>query len=521
MQIIVTGVQGTGFTEVATEHNGKRLTWTTTAYSKIRVQDQQRVFQEINDYWSGLSAEAQQHIWNCYVEIRKIMDMAMDPMRIAMSLSYYIKEMYKAMPMNSFRRWLLTIGKLYIPVDIEEVITDDSRYNRPDQTYLKHDYINLASVSLALRPLVPIWGEFIDQGTSQEMHKECEVISLISDCEVNHWPVDEISIDGTPVETAYDKLSAYVKFCVEDEAPTLANLYRGMSSAEVPDILQAKVMVRRLTILPLNDATSHSIVSNMFRYVKSNLNPAERSTADRVNDKRPDKGGIDDDDKTSFIESHKTKQRVTPGDIVAYNLDALDVVKLVHKIDDTVPVELIQECLDCVAVTATKDIYPHQILLAQWVMHKAFPARAFSHINKNAVNHLLAAAQSLMWHWGFQQVAVFMQVELYYSGDHAMSIQPRNSTRIQIKYKDVMDELYPHQRQQRAINGVPVAPVNIAGIAVQSAHASIRSSNWIYHGPDRLFKEAEQVTQNKVLVVPATIKSVITELVIHLGKLNQ
>ncbi|MFO5689478.1 hypothetical protein, partial [Klebsiella pneumoniae] len=65
---------------------------------------------------------------------------------------------------------------------------------------------------------------------------------------------------------------------------------------------------------------------------------AERSTADRVNDKRPDKGGIDDDDKTSFIEWHKTKQRVTPGDIVAYNLDALDVVKPVHKIDDTVPV---------------------------------------------------------------------------------------------------------------------------------------------------------------------------------------
>ncbi|MFO5520843.1 hypothetical protein ACLBP3_29960, partial [Klebsiella pneumoniae] len=53
------------------------------------------------------------------------------------------------------------------------------------------------------------------------------------------------------------------------------------------------------------------------------------------------RSSIDFDDKTSFIESHKTKQRVTPGDIVAYNLDALDVVKLVHKIDDTVPVELI------------------------------------------------------------------------------------------------------------------------------------------------------------------------------------
>ncbi|MFO6285123.1 hypothetical protein ACLBVW_36790, partial [Pseudomonas aeruginosa] len=71
---------------------------------------------------------------------------------------------------------------------------------------------------------------------------------------------------------------------------------------------------------------------------------------------------------------------------------------------------------------AAKYSGPHQDGYAQWVMHKAFPARAFSHINKNAVNHLLAAAQSLMWHWGFQQGAVFMQVALDYSGEYAKTI---------------------------------------------------------------------------------------------------
>ncbi|MFO5842675.1 hypothetical protein ACLBPJ_30485, partial [Klebsiella pneumoniae] len=63
-------------------------------------------------------------------------------------------------------------------------------------------------------------------------------------------------------------------------------------------------------------------------------------------------------------------------------------------------------------MTDTKKITTIHLFFAQWVMHKAFPARAFSHINKNAVNHLLAAAQSLMWHWGFQQEAVFMHVKL-------------------------------------------------------------------------------------------------------------
>lgn len=522
MHIEVVSTQGTGFIEVAVVHKDKRINWATMPYSKIRVADQQRVFQEINDYWKWLGVEAQDKIFHCYVKIREIIDMSMDPMRSSIGISHYVNEMYKSMPMESFRYWLCTIGNLFIPLDTEEVITEDSRYNRLDQTYLKHDYINLASMALALRPMIPVWGEFLDQCTTQELHKEEEVIALINGTEIVNWPIDEKSIDGTPVETAYDKLTSYVRFCVENEATTLSTLWRGMSSIEIADILQSRVMVRRLTIVLLNDPSSHSIVSNTFRYIKTNINPADRSTADRVNEKRPDNSGSDEDDKTSFIESNKNKQRVPPGDIAAFNVDALDYKLLINKVDPTVPEDKIKACLDYIPVISNKEIHPHQELIAQCVMQKAFPPKAFYHVNKLAVNHLLAMTQAILWHWGFEHIAVFMQVELFYNGDTGVSSQPRNSTRIQNRFKDEMDRLFPFHKPQRTTgSGVPTPPVNMAGISIQTIHASIRASNWVYHGPEELFVAAEQVSASKVLVIPPQIKSMLTELIIKIGQENQ
>jgi hypothetical protein len=526
MQLTVTGVQGNGFTQVTVEHKMQQIAFSTKAYAKVKLPDQQRVFKEFNGFLNSsfVSEEDKDHIWNCYSRIRDILDMPLDSMRVAMSLRYYIRELYERLSMNDMRRWLMTVGNLHIPVEVEKKITAESRYNKVDQTYLEHEYINLATVALAVRPMIPIWGEYIEAGTENELHKENEVVGLISDCEIAHWPVGEKGPHGEDVDTAFEKLAGYVRFCVEAEATTLGQLWRGMSSVEVPVHLQSKVLVRRLTIVPLDDPTSHSIVANTYRYVKSNLNPAERTTADRVNEKRPESGG-DDDDKTSFIEAHKTKHRVSPGDIEAFNVDALNVLKLARKVDPTIDLGKLKLCVDAISNVASTPIYPHQIKLAQWVMARSFPARAFYHINKVAVNNMLAAAQALIWHWGFKDIAVFMQVDLVTYGDYQSQnqlSQPRSNARIPIKYKEDMIRLFPHQKAPQYMNnGTALKTDNMAGIAINNVNASIHSSHWVYRGPDQLFKDAGQVSGTNVLIVPPTIKATITELVIHLGNLNK
>lgn len=524
MKLVVSGIQGSGFTEVTAEHNGQKLAFTTKIYCKVKLADQQRVFKEINSYWEFIGDEKQQKIWESYQRIHEILNMSLDTMRVAMSLRHYIREMYTHMPMNGMRKWLSTMGNLFIPIEIERQITAESRYNKKEQTYLEHEYINLATVSLAIRPMIPIFGEYLESSSEYDHNKETEVLGLLHDCEVANWPLNEVGPHGEEVDTAFDKLAGYVQFCVEDEPTTLGRLWRGTSSVEVPVHLRSKVLVRRLTIVPLDDITSFSIVANAYRYVRSIINPNERTTAERVNEKKPESGG-DEDEKTSFLEAHKTKHRVPPGDIEAFNLDTNDHVKLAQRVDPTVDLKKLQLCVNAIRNVSNVSINPHQVKIAQWVMAKAFPAKAFYHINKVATNNMLATAQALLWHWGFLDIAVFQQVELLKQGESGSQFQlgsTRTNSRIPNRYKDELNELFPHQKAPQYTNaGMPMRTENMAGTAISTATASIHASNWIYRGPTELYKEAGQVTSNQVLIIPQTIKATLTELVLHLGRLNK
>ena len=525
MRFRVTTVQGNGFTQVSCSHGDVELLWSARAYSKVKLADPNRVFREINEYLEQVDLITQGRLFHSYEEIHKLFGMGFDPSMLVSSLIHHIGEIYKQLPLNKLRRWLMTIGNLHIPSDIQDTLTRDSRYNKREQTYLKSDYINIATVALATQAMIPVWGEYIDQCTDQELYKENNVVGLISETELVNWPFGESEL-GEEIPTVSDKLDSYVKYCVDNEPFSLASAWAGLSSTDKRVLLQSKVLVRRLTIIPLNDPSSHSIVANIYRYVMTNLTPAERSTADRVAKKLPEGGGGDDEDKTSFIESHKTKGRISPGDIEAYNVDAMDYELLAEEVDPTICKIKLAECINCIQSVGSVEIRPHQILLAQWVMAKAFPARAFYHISKLPVNYLLATSQALLWHWGFHDAAIMMQVEPLRHGEHNSTTQlnqTRQGSRIANRFRPQLDELYPHMRLQKSPqNGnEPLKPENRAGLAINNCNHSIRGSNWIYHGPMKLFKEANQVTHNKVLIVPQTIKHTITEVAIHLAQINQ
>lgn len=516
MRLEVTQVQGGGFVLVTAYHGDKSLSWPCKAYSKVKLADPSKVFDEINAYWEWAGPEVQQKVWDCYEQIKSALDQIVDNYTIGRHVRHYVNVMYSAMPMQSFMKWLLTMGNLFIPADIQDKITDDSRYNRTEQTYLRVDYINLATVALALRPMLPIWGEFIEQTSDNDQYKEMESVGLIAETELMTWPEPE---------SAFDKLNNYIRFCTEDTPITLSNLWKGMGSAEIIGWLQSKVVVRRLTIVPLCDHTSHSIISNVYRYVKSNIKPVDRSTADRVNEKRPEGGGGEEDDKTSFLESYKIKQRIADGDAVMFEDATLNMVGLVQSVDPTVDLNLLIETTAHLDEMGPHRVHPHQIAIAQWVMAKTFPARAFFHIPKIAVNRLLASAQALLWHWGYHELAVFMQVSLLpQDNDLPHLTRPAKSgSRIANRYKEELNVLFPYVKPQRV--GKSDDPDgksdNMAALAINSVTADIRSSIWTYHGPADLYRLANQPQGQNILVVPQTLKNTITELVIHLAKLNQ
>lgn len=530
MHLEVSQIQGSGFVEVTARHGDQHIVWPAKAYSKVKLVEPLRVFDEINGYWAWLGKDAQDKVWECYVQIKAILDQIVDNLHIGQAVRFYVNEMYKAMPMDGFKQWLLTVGNMHFPPEIQDRLTEDSRYNKSDQTYLRGDYINLATLGLALRPMLPIWGEYIEQTSDNDMYKEMAAIGLVAETEICTWPDKPDAAQGYLTQaptSAFDKLHSYVRFCTEDTPVTLGNLWKGMGSAEIPVWLQSKVMVRRLTIVPLCNANSHSIIANIYRYAKSNIKPPDRSTSDRVNEKRPEGGGGDEDEKTSYLESYKIKQRISSGDATTYAVNTRNMAQLAQKVDPTFDMNLLTLTAGRLEEVSRYEVQPHQILIAQWVMAKAFPARAFYHIPREAVVRLLATSQALLWHWGYFDIAVFMQVRLHMTSDQMLphlTKSTKSGSRISARYKDDLGTMFPHVkllRRGRADLDAEADSENRAALAINFATAAIRSSTWTYLGPIELHRIAQQPEGHQQLIVPQTIKNTITELVLHLANLNR
>jgi len=513
MQIYVTQPIGSGFSEVATEHQGQIRKWKTGTYSKVNLQSPDRPFKEINAYLKQLPFDQQQRIWDCYVKIAELMDMTLNSFQLTVQVNRFVKELYQTLSLNDMRSWLLKNG-LFIPNNVERAIDPNGRYDSP-QTYLEHDYINLATVSLAVRLMVPIWGEYLGQEMEQDMQQENELVSLLQGTEMFDWPSDQIDIQGNRVATTFDKLLTHISFIVKDEN-NLARLWRGLSSIEIPINQMSRVIVRRLSILPLDDHGSHSLVSNIYQYISKNVDPVERSITQQVKDKNQGRAS-DDDDKKSFLENNKAKSKISGGDTVVFNHDAMRRKVLIGKIDPTVPDEILLTCEQYMEACMLLPVYPHQERLAQWVMAPAFSSRAFSHISHQAKVSLITATQAILWHWGFLELACLMQVERLEQGD-VFGFNPRAATQIQKKYREQVEGLFPYHKQS---TGKVDSNESYVGIAISTVTTAVRSNNWVYRGNKQLFDLSGQLTENRVLVISDKLKSSITELVIEIGERNR
>lgn len=512
MQIFVTVPVGSGFSEVATEHQGKTLKWNTGTYSKVNLQYPDRPFKEINAYLKQLPIEQQNNIWNAYVKINEIMQMTLNSYQLIVQVNRFVRELFSYVSLNDMRTWLLKNG-LFIPGNVERAIDPNGRYDSP-QTYLEHDYINLAAESLAIRLMVPIWGEYLGQEMEQDLQQENELVSLLQGTELFDWPNDQVDIQNNKVSTVFDKLLTYISFIVKDEN-NLSRLWRGLSSIEIPINQMSRVIVRRLSILPLDDHSSHSLVSNIYQYISKNVDPIERSITQQVKDKNQGKAS-EDDDKKSFLENNKAKAKISGGDTVVFNHDAMRRRLLIDKIDPTVPDEILLECEQYMEACNLLPTYEHQEKIAQWVMAPAFSARAFGHITHNAKVSLITATQAILWHWGYLELACLMQVERL-QGD-IFGFNPRAATQIQKRYREKVDELFPYNKQS---TGKVDSNESYVGIAISTVTTSIRSNNWIFRGNKKLFDLSGQLTDNRVLVISDKLKPSITELVIKIGERNR
>lgn len=220
------------------KHPGERdLEFSASVFTRPAFSNKYNVFAEINDYWASLPLPRQAAIYDLYREAERGFDQIKSSEDLYRQLNRIVQHLFELHPLEELEIWISMNPKIRIPSSFQETFVADRDSNATaEKTYTRREYIQVISLALFIRTLIPIWGEYISstRKVSGMAHKEQVAFELLSNTDVLRSP-------------AVIRLKEYIVQTIKDRQNNMAKILNSISSEDVPHILLALVCVRRLS----------------------------------------------------------------------------------------------------------------------------------------------------------------------------------------------------------------------------------------------------------------------------------
>lgn len=401
---------------IVVEHKGQELSFLTGAWGAIQRTEQ--VYNDINAYWASLPMSRQDAIWQDYVEIHEMVNTINHFSRMHEQLRRKVADLMSHHPFDEIKYYVERSSKVKYPKDLK----DAYGVGAPEGslTYLRGEYIELISLIIQLRPMIPVWGEYIDKCKSElgTHHKDYQAGLLLAQSAV---PA------SAPFKRLHEYITAYLGDITSPQLILAANM-AGISTANLPDSLLNTIIVKRLSVTDLvttsmpDEATNvMSKIYNHSRAASEKSNNYHRGVLRDKTASNVDMGN--DEDNTSRIELIKVRESISEGDMVAIEHYCEQTLVLARKIDSTIPKELVSACMNHLSSDGGYQAEDFRFWLTSWVLcgHRLLKAKdgtltrgrvlspkCIEVARYEAQLSMLAAAQALLWHWGFHELAVLI-----------------------------------------------------------------------------------------------------------------
>jgi hypothetical protein len=507
MQIKVDSTYAQQLRELVVSHAHESSSWNVEMYSRTTLQNANTLFDNLNGYFASLTLEKQETLWKCYQSILESMESISEPTRLHAYIQENVKTIYEILSFEELKRWTLLHGVVNMPVDLKlaHLPTDSELTQR--LTYLRDDYYDLAIFSALLKALLPIFGECFRRVGKEvrSKFKEHYAFSLLSKSAVLKLP-------------AFYRLRDYVEAKTQNEERKNPAGYRknsaifgGLGTAELPDWLLAKALVRRVAVH--EETIGDNVVANVYHTIDQQISSLDKTFNGRVNEKKLYSGQTDEDN-VSIVENYKVKQEISDGDLCVLSVYTDHPETVANHVDPSCNLYYLELCVSAAIKQTQLVIGEHHLTLAQWVLASAIPPRGIPALNKPTLLKALGVTQALLWHWGFKELALLMLANPTPTEHFSVSVP---TSRLSKRAIDTFTELYPHyQLPSSASTGIRVT--NVACRAIDLLASSLIQSDWIPGGPSELLVELK-LSFGEVWVVSAEIRQELAELVFKLNEL--
>lgn len=495
--------------EVILEHKGVQIGWNMALFDKASFNGEFDIFEQINGYWGHLSMDIQDKIFDVYQRIKDVFDSVWENNELTRQLYKLIAELYEHHQLTDIKFWISFRSNIVVPHGLREEFKESHETpGTRERTYLKADYEWLVALSVALRPMVPVWGEFInrtrkDAGT---VFKEYYAFQLLAYSNI---------YNAEPME----RLRVYVEHSLPAEKSKAAAIFGGISSEDFPMWVLGLVVVRRLSIGDVRGTDpGTTLVSFIYKYIGQKVKGHDNNFIGMVKDKQVEGQGQEGENNLSKLEGYKIKQEIPAGDIAIIEHCAKKPMELARRLCPEIDEKLVKESIDAVFATLqSHKIFVPQMTIVQWVVARVLPPRGMLHLKKTTVLTVMGVVQAILWHKQHYELAALMTA-IEQDNDDEMQLGGTDSrARIPKDILEQLEALYPFSRRPTGKQR-NVKRVNPAVETIDELSKGFGQHDWRLTLPSSWVEQVTGNKNNRRYSVPHDIKIKLATIVIQIAQ---
>jgi hypothetical protein len=490
-------------------HDGTSIDWYLSSLGRSVIKTD-TIFDALNNYLKNLDKKTQDTL---FYLIRGIYD--------DMNSSLPISVMYKSIKdkvatflgyfiFQDVVNYVNFSPEIIIPSSFKDSFTSDITKNiTRDKTYTRKDYIELVSLVIILKALLPVFAHYmtIIEGEVGKQYKEDYVFSIIEGSQY---------FNSKPLS----KLRTYIEATLSNgaEISTAQYTLSGISDEEHIDIILAKSIIRKLLVSDLGgfDKTgnvkiddNHNLITYTYKFMTQIKRDNEKTT---IVDKR-ESGG---DTGLSILEEVRLQHSISIGDILSLEYFIRDIKELSNIIDPTLPMEELNMYLKEVQILEKEMIYEPQIHVLQTLFKKYIPPMSLPHLNKQKIMELIALGQLLLWRNNIKVISILLGCVTRTSDETIMS-GTGSKSRIDPELVNEITKLFPFSYVLRNTKDKKPKESNPVLEDIDSLSKQLSDHVWYSNAPMSRIREAlqDQTYSDSRILIPSHIRNEIARLFIY------
>ena len=491
-----------------TQKNEPDLLFSVSCFGRPSFNGTIGVFDQLNKYWAQLPENKQLEIYSVYREVVQMFGCFWEKGSFVDGLNGLCVKLIDLHPYDDvydFMRYRLDTFSIPSSIDASYIDDVDKRWTRK-QTYLANDYAGLVCISIILRAMLPVWGEFITNTRNEvgTQFKEYYAFKLVLRSELFNTP-------------AFIRLSEYIEATVGANKENNLAIIEGISSEDYLLWMTAMVCVRRLTLGDISgrDPKAH-IVTFIHKFIQSRTSDSDVSPDSKLKFKRTGDGGTDLEAKLSSLERYKVKRNISIGSEMEMEVGLADTVAVAKQICPDIDLGLLARSVESASILNNQRLLDPQINLMRWVMSPAVSAKGILYLSKETIVRMLGITQAILITRGYPTLGLLTTAYVNQSATEHFVTPMFTKSRIPEELRKRLDEVYPYMRNSQR-NKQQNKSNNLVLKTIEHLDDELSQCSWILSSDNDLIQMYSPHTLNRRISIPGDIKIQLTKLCIDIG----